>query len=164
MKKKLLALLLMSVMVLSLAACGGKSDTPSDTPENKEPATEDAAKEADAEEEAEQNIPIELIAGEQGEYGKTITMNEGTDMEESFYVYYVPAGSYTAKNVGEYMTQVSVYEGFAKNEESGYDEYTNAGNVVLLDIGKEAPIEIPDGWFIEIQEPAHISLILADNE
>jgi len=44
MKKRILALLLMSIMVLSLAACGGDSSTPSDTPDTKEPSTEEAVK------------------------------------------------------------------------------------------------------------------------
>lgn len=98
---------------------------------------------------------IELIAGEQGEYGKLITMNE-----ESFYAYYVPAGTYTVENKGNYMTQVTVYEGFAKNEETGYDEYTNSGDVKVIDVGKTQSITVPEGWFIEIHEPSHIALTI----
>lgn len=34
---------------------------------------------------------FELVAGEQGEYGKMITYNKGTEFEENFYAFYVPA-------------------------------------------------------------------------
>jgi hypothetical protein len=100
---------------------------------------------------------IEIIDGEKGKYGKEIIMSAGTDMEEQFVVYYVPAGSYTVKNLGEERSQVSVYEGFKKNEETGYDEYTNTGDIVVLDANCEGEIDVPDGWFIEIHG-AHILL------
>ena len=107
---------------------------------------------------------IELIAGEQGEYGQFITMSEGTDLEENFYDYYVPAGTYMVTNKGDYMNQINVYEGFAKNKDTGYDEYTNSGDFKLLNSGETATIEVPDGWFIEIHEPAHFSLTLVETE
>lgn len=166
MKKKILMAILVMTLTLSLIACGGEAEetTESNTEEITQ-ETNDVEIDEDSENlDSEENDAIELIAGEQGDYGKQITMSEGTDMEESFYVYYVPAGTYTVVNKGEYMAQVSVYEGFAKNEETGYDEYTNAGDIVLLDAGKEDSIEIPDGWFIEIQEPAHISLVSTDSK
>ena len=100
---------------------------------------------------------IEIIDGEKGEYGKEITMSAGTDLEEKLIVYYVPAGKYIVKNLGNYKTQVSVYEGFEKNSETGYDEYTNTGNIVVLDVNGKDEIEVPDGWFIEIHG-AHILL------
>ena len=100
---------------------------------------------------------IEIIDGEKGEYGKEITMSAGTDLEEKLIVYYVPAGKYIVKNLGNYRTQVSVYEGFEKNSETGYDEYTNTGNIVVLDVNGKDEIEVPDGWFIEIHG-AHILL------
>lgn len=105
----------------------------------------------------EAKTTIEIIDGEKGEYGKEITMSAGTDMEERLIVYYVPAGKYNVKNLGDYRTQVSVYEGFKKNSETGYDEYTNTGNIVTLDVNGEDEIEVPDGWFIEIHG-AHILL------
>lgn len=101
---------------------------------------------------------IELVAGEKGDYGKEVVMSEGTDLEEHLIVYYLPAGTYTVKNLGDYRTQISVYEGFSKNVETGYDEYTQTGDIVLLNKNESGDIEIPDGWFIEIQEPTHISL------
>lgn len=105
----------------------------------------------------ENKTVIDITDGEKGEYGKEITMSAGTDMEEKLVVYYVPAGKYTVKNLGEYRTQVSVYEGFAKNNETGYDEYTDTGDIVVLDVNGEDEIEVPDGWFIEIHG-AHILL------
>jgi hypothetical protein len=56
------------------------------------------------------------------------------------------------------MTQVNVYEGITSNSETGYDEYTSAGDVKMIDKGATVEIEVPDGWFIEIQEPTHIKL------
>lgn len=163
--KKFLAVLLAATLSLSLIACGNE-DTDDNTNSNIE---ETSQEESDVQTnddstnlDSEENVAIELIAGEQGQYGSLITMSKGTDMEESFYVYYVPAGTYEVTNKGDYMTQVSVYEGFAKNEETGYDEYTNMGEIVMLDVGKTDTIEVPDGWFIEIQEPTHISMTLTE--
>lgn len=179
MKKKIVTLLMVSCLTLSVTACGSSStsQTPQAEPQSKEiessiPVTAEIEETileeqtTKAEEEGENNDSntgepaIELIAGEQGQYGKLITMSEGTDMEESFYVYYLPAGTYEVTNKGEYMTQVSVYEGFTKNEETGYDEYTEIGSTVLIDVEKTNTIEVPEGWLIEIHEPTHISLTL----
>ncbi len=156
MKNKFVAILFATCIALSVTACGGSTET--DTPNTQQ--TEQESESIDTTTElSSKDTAIELIAGEEGQYGKLITMSEGTDMEESFYVYYVPSGTYTVTNEGEYMTQISVYEGFTKNEETGYDEYTTAGSIVLLDTDSTNTIEVPDGWFIEIQEPAHISLV-----
>ncbi len=111
------------------------------------------------EETTESKEIIELIAGQIGEYGKEIIMGEGTEFEEHLVVYYLPAGKYTVKNLGQYMTQVTVYKGFERNPDTGYDEYTDSGDVILINPGEEGAIEVPDGWFIEIHEPTHISLI-----
>lgn len=101
---------------------------------------------------------IELVAGTTGKYGKEIVMSAGTDLEEHLVVYYLPAGNYTVKNLGEKRAQVSVYEGFARNDETGYDDYTNVGDIVVLGVGGSGEINIPEGWFVEIHEPTHISL------
>ena len=112
----------------------------------------------DSSEESQTSFSFELVAGKAGKYGKEIIMSKGTDMEEKLTVYYVPAGKYIVKNIGEYRTQVSVYEGFEKNAETGYDEYTDMGNIIVLDVNGEDEIEVPEGWFIEIHEPTHILL------
>ena len=100
---------------------------------------------------------IELIAGEKGEYGQELVMSEGTDMQENIIVYYVPAGLYSVQNLGDKPTQVSVYAGTQKGE-NGYDEYTEVGDVVVIEANATNEVTVPEGWFIEIQEPAHIKL------
>lgn len=120
---------------------------------------EATAEEATTEETTAEADVITLTAGEMGDYGKEIVMNEGTDMEENLIVYYVPAGEYTVKNVGEFRTQVSVYEGFARDESTGYDDYTNVGDTPSIDVNETADITVPDGWFIEIHEPCVIELV-----
>lgn len=155
-RKKTLLIVLGVIIVLGLFGSTSDDEETKETPTATEEHDTQQVKEQET---ANDNITIELIAGEQGEYGQLITMSEGTDMEESFYVYYVPGGSYEVTNEGNYMAQVSVYEGFSQNEETGYDEYTNSGDILTLDTGKTDIIEILDGWFIEIQEPTHISLV-----
>lgn len=134
------------VFMIAFVGCGD-SDT-------EEPA---ATEETVATEESSSDV-IELEAGTLGDYGKEIIMNEGTDMEESLVVYYVPAGDYTVTNVGEFMTQVSVYGGFERDESTGYDDYTEVGDTPNIDVDQSADISVPDGWFIEIHEPTHITL------
>lgn len=168
MKNKLIAILFATCMMFSVTACGGNDDaqTNANTQQTEtQQETESEITEILTEEtEESETVTFELTAGEQGEYGKMITMSAGTDMEESFYAYYVPAGTYEVTNIGKFMTQVNVYEGFSKNEETGYDEYTNTGDIKLIDVEKTATITVPDGWFIEIQEPAHVSLTLIETE
>lgn len=164
MKHNFITLMLVLSLTFSITACGGtETEVPAETPATEE--IETTVAEAEKVEEVEtENISIDLIAGEQSEYGELITMNEGTDIEESFYVYYVPNGTYEVTNNGEHMTQVNVYEGFVKNDETGYDEYTTIGDIILLDVGATDTIEVPDGWFIEIHEPTYISLTLTNKE
>ncbi len=131
---------------------GGNKDEEAVTPTNQETATQ-----TEQETEATKEV-ITLTAGELGDYGKETVMNEGTDMPEELIVYYIPAGDYTVKNVGEYPTQVNVYEGFARDESTGYDDYTNGNSTPMIEVGETADINVPDGWFIEIHEPTVIEL------
>lgn len=162
LKYGIIAVAWIAYIVIAISGMANKSDTAT-TNSNTETFTTVAVAETTTTETttAETKVKadsIEIVAGEMGEYGKEVTMSKGTDQEEKLIVYYVPAGKYTVKNLGNKPTQVSVYEGFAKNAETGYDEYTNTGSAVLVDKGKEAEIEVPDGWFIEVQKPTHISL------
>lgn len=83
MKKKALSLLLASTMVVSLAACGGKSDTPaSDTTNNSNStATDNSSTTAPAETSANTETPADTASGEKQDYhevlkdGITIVVN-----------------------------------------------------------------------------------------
>ena len=153
------------IAYLAIGLSGGGSDTGSNNNATTEPNTDISAVSSTENVETttkeskttKANAVIEITNGEKGEYGKEITMSAGTDSEERLIVYYVPAGKYTVKNLDKYKTQISVYEGFAKNNETGYDEYTNVGSNVLLDENGEDEIEVPDGWFVEIHG-AHVLL------
>lgn len=136
-------------LIIGLSGTGNNETTSSTIPNNSSDPT--------AVVDSSVNTDIELIAGEFGKYGKELVMSQGTDAEEILIVYYVPAGKYVVKNVGDTTTQVTVYEGITKNDK-GYDEYTDAGDVVLIKANESAEIEVPDGWFIEIHEPTHIVL------
>ena len=104
---------------------------------------------------------IDLVAGELGEYGQKIIMNEGTDFPDTNYCYFVPAGKYQVTNIGDHPTQVDVN----KNEKS--TETDADGNKYevwaectpyLLDVGETKEITISEGYFIEIEEPTHLLL------
>lgn len=158
LKYGIIAVAWIAYLALAFSGLANKNDSKTTVSNSENPSSVVVAETTIAETKAETS-GIELIAGEMGKYGKEITMSAGTDLEEKLIVYYVPAGKYTVKNLGDKFTQVSVYEGFAKNSETGYDEYTKTGSIVRINVGDEAEIEVPDGWFIEIHKPAHISLI-----
>ena len=108
---------------------------------------------------------ITLIAGEQGEYGKEIIVNDGTEFREDYYGYFVPGGNYIATNIGAYPTQISVYDpdGLRKTEE-GWEEFAIFGDILLLAVGESGSVTIPDGWFIELHEPARLTLTRANTD
>ena len=52
-----------------------------------------------------------------------------------------------------------MYEGITKGD-NGYDEYTNTGDIAVINANETAEIDIYDGWFVEVHEPTHIVLSL----
>ena len=106
----------------------------------------------------DETLVFELIAGEQGDYGKMITYNKGTEFEENFYAYYVPAGVYRVTNVGKYMSQINVYSDELSKTEEGWEEPAEVFSVKLLDVSKSDYIEVKEGQHIEIAEPSNFKL------
>lgn len=104
--------------------------------------------------------PIVLIAGEAGAYGELFTMNKDTECEETYYIYRIPAGTYTVTNVGEYMSQFNVYSDEIHVNEAGWEEPAEVIYVKLLNVGASATFSIADGQYIEICEPANFELVL----
>lgn len=108
-------------------------------------------------------LEFELVAGEQGDYGKMISYNKGTEFEENFYAYYIPYGSYKITNVGDYMTQVNVYSDETVITDAGWEEVAD-GSVKLIDVNASEEMTVPKGYHIEINEPSHISLVQTSSE
>lgn len=138
-----------------------KSDTNPPATQTDPSTTPDDNKEGETE-------SIVLIAGEAGEYGEMFTMNKGTEFEENYYIYRIPAGTYEVTNTGEYMSQINVYSTETKVNENGWEEPAKTNCVALLDVGKSETIVVPDGYYIEIQEPSRFTLVkisdVADTE
>ena len=90
-----------------------------------------------------------------GDYGKKITLNkDGRDSEYSFIGYYLPAGRYSAINLGKGAVQISIYVK-DKTEYSDGIEYPISGSsrpVVLMqndqkefELKEDEYIKLPDG-------------------
>ncbi|MCR5528390.1 MAG: hypothetical protein K6F49_04135 [Saccharofermentans sp.] len=100
---------------------------------------------------------FELVAGEMGEYGQERVVNAGTDFEETVFCYYVPSGTYIVTNMGEYPTQVDVLKDELVVTEAGWEEWADA-EAYVVQVGDSCEINVPEGYFIELDEPAHIGL------
>lgn len=114
--------------------------------------TTEATDVPEATETTEESLTIDLIAGEPGEYGELFTMNKGTEFEETFYIYRIPAGTYTVTNIGEYMNQFNVYSDEVHIVD-GWEEPAEVIYVKLLDVNESDTFTIEDGQYIEIHEP-----------
>ena len=101
-----------------------------------------------------------ITAGETGEYGKLITYNKGTEFESTNYAYYVPAGTYTVTNIGEYGSQIDVCSDEIVTTDSGWEESADIGAVELMGVGDSCTITVEEGYHIEIIEPAVFELVM----
>lgn len=144
---KITALFLSILMIISvlLTGCGEVAENAED-----ETTVEDTT----AETTSNVELSFELIAGEQGDYGKLITYNAGTEFEENIYGYYVPSGNYTVTNLGNYLTQINVLEK-GKNIVDGWEEGIVV-EVFVLPANQSKTFTVPEGCHIEIAEPTHI--------
>ena len=155
--KKTLWIILCSVIgfFILVAALGGNSEDGSESDSTGTLSNE--VHNEDPTSEPEFEMMFFLTAGIQGEYGETITYNEGTEFEESFFAYYVPYGKYMVKNVGDYPTQVNVYSDEITMSSSGFEEPAE-GSVITLKVGETKELTVPEGWHIEIAEPTMIQM------
>ena len=131
---------------------GGEDNTP---PTVQQDQTNDSTVDnsGDADETPEAPLTFELIAGEAGEYGEMFTINKNTEFEETYYIYRIPAGTYTVTNTGEYMAQLSVYGNEIVVNDAGREEPATVHYVKALDVGASDTVTIPEDCFIEIHEP-----------
>lgn len=101
-------------------------------------------------------LTFELVAGEQGEYGKMISRNKGTEFEDNRMAYFVPYGTYKITNIGEYMTQVNVYSDETVITEDGWEEIADSVCNDVLDVGASLTVTVPKNYHVEIGKPTHI--------
>lgn len=149
MKHKLLTFLIVGALALSLVGCG--TETPID----------DVAETPDVVEttpEPEEKFSVELVAGEQGEYGTPMTFNKGTEFEETIIAYHIPAGEYTVTNIGEYMDQFNIYSDEIHKTEEGWEEPAESIFVKLIDVNASETFTIEDGQYIKIVEPGKFKI------
>lgn len=145
--KKLLALCMTAVLILSLAACSGElEETGENTPVSVAAKTEENVT-------TDEKKTIELIAGEQGEYGTLIIFNKGTEFEEEIIAYHIPAGEYTVTNVGKHMDQFSIYSDEIHKTDDEWEEPAESVFVKVIDVGATEDFTIEDGQYIKIVEP-----------
>lgn len=142
--KRFITLFLSLLFVIGLVACGN-------TTNNSDDDSQDAGQE-------KESVSFELIAGEAGEYGELFTINKDTECEETYYIYRIPAGTYTVTNSGKYMNQFNVYGDTVQVNDDGWEELSDVIYVKLLDVGESDTFTIEDGQIVEIHEPAQFLL------
>lgn len=103
---------------------------------------------------------FEIISEEAGDYGKPLTYNKGTELEETVYAYYVPTGQYTVTNIGEHTSQINVYSNETTTTDAGWKEVSESFDVKRLNVGESAEIDVGDNQHIEIAESSAFKMEL----
>ena len=142
------------VVVVALSAMFGSNEEENKTTTETPTAVETTENTATEEPKQEEKLVFELVAGEQGEYGKMITYNKGTEFEENFYAFYVPVGTYTVTNVGKYMSQLNVYSDEIVKNDDGWDEVAESFFNKVIDVNKSETVTVEEGQHIDIAEPS----------
>lgn len=134
------------LLAIFFIASGGKSDEKA--PKATEPNI--VQQETSAPAEPDEPFTIVISAEEKGEYGELIELNKGTELEESYYVYRVPAGTYTVTLTGKYMDQFNVYGETVYTNEDGWEQLSDVYYVKLFQPNESDTVTIEDGQIIEI--------------
>lgn len=148
---KKIGLISIGVAVIAFIVVGLTAPATEDSTTSEEPKAESA------EIEDSSDSIIVINADELGEYGQELVLNENTDSPDNTIGHFVPIGKYKVTNKGKYPTQVNVYKNEKHVTEEGWEEWAD-GNVVLIDVGESAEIEVQDGYFVNVDVPAHIEL------
>ncbi|MBO5213993.1 MAG: hypothetical protein J6B86_04425 [Clostridia bacterium] len=149
------------VVIGIIGGLGGNNETPIDTDtgstltqNSNELSQDDGTANKEPSTNKNESLSFTLTAGKAGQYGKMISYNKGTEFEENFYAYYIPAGTYTVTNKGKYMSQVNVYSNSIHITSEGWEEPAETFDVKLIDVNKSDTITIEEGQHIEIAEPS----------
>lgn len=139
------------IIILVVAFLAIPTDSTDDPAVDSDSATGSAEETGEG---ADSAFDFEIIAGEAGEYGKTIVYNKDTEFEESVVAYYVPAGTYTVTNLGSNSDQINICSDEKAVSAAGWEEPAEAA-AELVDAGASATLTIADGQHIEITAPGH---------
>lgn len=93
-----------------------------------------------------------ITEGEVGEYGFELTLNKGTEFEETKIYYHIPEGNYTITNLGDCHAQVSVYSDNVVKNSSGWEEFAEAFDGITFGVGESGTIHIGENQCVEITE------------
>lgn len=137
--------LIVAVLLISVVSGSDSNETTDAEPVVAETPVED------------ETLEIEIIAGELGEYGQDLVLNENTDMPDATIGYFVPAGTYEITNIGDYKSQANVYKNERHVTEDGWEEWADA-EVTVVDVGASVEMTIEEGYFFNCDEPAHFML------
>ena len=103
----------------------------------------------------EDKISFVIVDDEIGEYGESVTINKGTEFEETEIMYHVPAGKYSITNTDKKTgVQVSIYSGrpMLVGEWEEFVADANCQSPVVLMAGETKDIEIMEGQFIVLSD------------
>ena len=102
----------------------------------------------------ENAVTFVLSWDEAGEYGKKMTLNAGTDIEMTFYAYYIPAGTYNVRNLSEnIITQVTVYSGVESDGETEMFLSDDCDRPIVVSPNGEAQtLTIKEGQFVKLSD------------
>lgn len=101
-----------------------------------------------------------ITEGEKGDYGFELTLNKGTEFEETKYYYHIPAGEYTITNVGSNRVQVSVLSDEIIKNDAGWEEFAEGFDCVAFNANETGIIHVADNQCVEITEGGEIKFEL----
>ena len=158
--RQFLRLLVPAILIMTLfASCRIKTPKTADKPVSSSTSTTTTTSvDAIENSEIEEKLVIELVSGEQGEYGTLVTFNKGTEFEQTVIAYHIPAGEYTVTNIGEYMNQFNIYSDETHITDEGWEEPAKGIFVKLMDVGSTEDFTIEDGQYIKIVEPGKFKI------
>lgn len=146
------------VVVVALSAMFGSNEEETKPTDDTSSAIVETTETPSEEKEQEEKLVIELVGDEDGEYSTQMIFNKGTADEIKRYVHHIPAGTYKATNIGEYMGAIYVYSDEIHKTDAGFEEPAESFFGKTLDINASVEITIEDGQNIYIPKPGKFKL------
>ena len=142
----------------SESSADDRAEVPEEDQPKPEPSEQDSLpKDSESEEPAPAKAIYDLTAGETNEYSWDFVADNGDGTTYTKHGFVIPAGTYKVDNLdSKYATQVTAY-----SKETMYEdgvEYPAESAPILVFAGEAKTLEVPEGWWVYITEPAHVLL------